>query len=513
MTEPTSSLEVERKLSVPSDFSIDDVAQSLEAVGRLQREKPRNLVAVYYDTDDYRLARARITLRRRTGGHDSGWHLKLPSDLYNGDGRHEVALPLKAGRPGSVPSALAGRLVALTGGAELKPLATQETRRLPITVLDAQGDPGVEVVDDTVSVTSGAQTGLSYRELEVEVLTNPQLLETTVRALTAAGATPAASMSKGVRALVGDTPLAPLVEPGSRPKPKHPASYAIAFALRTQVAAIIEQDQRIRAHLPDAVHQYRVAARRLRSVLQAFEPLVDPAWARLTRDELGWIASVLSQARDREVLEARLVEAVRNLPIDVDGAGALVTIQRHLDDELDAANATIDEVMASARYRDLMRALHAAAAAPPTSDEALGKASKVLPPLVEARWKKLRKDAERLHDELEGYDDHWHRARKSAKKARYTVEACVPVFGGPAKKLAKQLEAVTELLGEHQDASIAASLMQQLSTKSRGARATFAMGVLFAQQREQVRRCRVEFIRVWPRVSHREWRKWLETNS
>jgi CHAD domain-containing protein len=160
-----------------------------------------------------------------------------------------------------------------------------------------------------------------------------------------------------------------------------------------------------------------------------------------------------------------------------------------------------------------MRALHAAAAAPPTSDEALGKASKVLPPLVEARWKKLRKDAERLHDELEGYDDHWHRARKSAKKARYTVEACVPVFGGPAKKLAKQLEAVTELLGEHQDASIAASLMQQLSTKSRGARATFAMGVLFAQQREQVRRCRVEFIRVWPRVSHREWRKWLETNS
>jgi CHAD domain-containing protein len=279
------------------------------------------------------------------------------------------------------------------------------------------------------------------------------------------------------------------------------------------VSAIIEQDQRIRGQLPDAVHQYRVAARRLRSVLQAFEPLVDPQWAQALREELGWIASVLSQSRDREVLEARLVDAVRSLPIDVDGAGALVTIQRHLDGELDVANATIGEAMASLRYRDLMAALHAASALPPTTDAAQSKASKVLPPLVEARWKKLRKDGERLHDELEGHDDHWHNARKSAKKARYTVEACVPVFGGPAKKFAKQLESVTELLGEHQDASIAASLMQQLSTKARGTRSTFAMGVLFAQQRDQVRRCRIEFIKTWPRVSHAEWRKWLEVKS
>ncbi|MFL6181308.1 MAG: CHAD domain-containing protein [Actinomycetes bacterium] len=509
MTEPTSSLEVERKLTVPDDFSLNDVAQSLESVGRLQREKPRNLVAVYYDTDDYRLARSHITLRRRTGGDDSGWHLKLPSDLANGNGRQEVALPLDAGRPGSVPEALVGRLVALTGGAQLKPLATQETRRLPITVIDDQGAPGVEVVDDSVSVTTGPQTGLAYREIEVEVLTNPKLLEETVRTLTAAGAMPATSMSKGVRALVGDVQLPPLVDAGPRPKPKDPASDAIAYSLRTQVAAIIEQDQRIRGHLPDAVHQYRVAARRLRSVLQAFESLVDEQWARAMRAELGWIASVLSQARDREVLEARLVDAVRNLPIDVDGAAALVTIERHLKQELDVANATIDEVMASPRYRDLMIALHAASVVAPTTPEAQEKASAVLPPLVEARWKKLKRDARRLHDELEGHDDHWHQARKSAKKARYTVEACVPVFGGPAKRFAKELESVTELLGEHQDASIAASLMQQLSTTARGARATFAMGVLFAQQREQVGRCRNEFIDIWPRVGHPEWRKWL----
>ena len=40
---------------------------------------------------------------------------------------------------------------------------------------------------------------------------------------------------------------------------------------------------------------------------------------------------MLGEARDREVLEARLLDAIRALPADVDGAAALVVIQTHLD--------------------------------------------------------------------------------------------------------------------------------------------------------------------------------------
>jgi CHAD domain-containing protein len=431
----------------------------------------------------------------------------------NGDGRREVSLPLRAGRAGQVPSALVKSLVAITGGAELRPLATQQTRRLPLSVVSDAGDTAVEIVDDAVTVTEGAQAGSAYREIEVEVLADAELFEPAVRVLTDAGAQPAASPSKGVRALVGDATLPPLIDPGSRPKPKDPAADAVAFHLRTQVAAIIEQDQRVRQRLPDAVHQYRVAARRLRSVLQAFSPLVDDAWGRALRDELGWAASVMGQSRDREVLEARLLDAVRALPVDVDGAAALVLIQRHLGAELDQANAGIDEALASERYATLMAALHQSAEQPPTTDLADDKASRVLPPLVEASWHKLEKQARRLHDEMEGHDDHWHRTRIVAKRARYTVEASVPVFGRLAKKLARQLETVTELLVEHLDAAIAAGLMQQLSTTARGSRAIFAMGVLYAQQRERVQRCRFEFVETWPRVSHSEWRSWLEPKS
>jgi len=141
MSEPTNATEVERKLTVPTSFSLEDVVEPLSALGGLQRERVRKLVAVYYDTDDFRLARAHVTLRRRTGGTDSGWHLKLPPDGMNGDGRREVTLPLRAGRPGSVPSALANQIVAITGGAELRPLATQKTTRIPVTLLDARPDP------------------------------------------------------------------------------------------------------------------------------------------------------------------------------------------------------------------------------------------------------------------------------------------------------------------------------------------------------------------------------------
>lgn len=508
-TELAESVEIERKLTVPVAFSLDDITEPLSAIGTVQRARARSLVAVYYDTDDYRLARAKVTLRRRTGGNDSGWHLKLPSSGLNGDARYEVTLPLRAGRPGQVPSTLTDAVVAITGGSELKPLATQRTKRIPLVVLDDSGQPGVEIVDDSVTIVDGTQAGTEYREFEVEALASTALLEGAVRVLTEAGAAPSASASKGVRALVGDEPLSPLIDPGARPKPKDSAADAVAFHLRTQVAAIIEQDQRIRRHLPDAVHQYRVAARRLRSMLQAFAPLVEAEWARSMRSELGWIASTLSQSRDREVLEQRLVAAVRSLPSDIDGVGALVAIQKHLDAELDEANATIEGAMTSDRYRDLMAALHAAASVAPTTSLAKGKAAKVLPPLVQASWNKLDKQARRLHREMDGHDDHWHRTRIVAKKARYTVEACVPVFGGPAKKFAKQLETVTELLGEHQDAAIAASVVEQLAAQTRGSRSAFALGVVFAQQREQVVSCRREFVDAWPRVSHDEWRGWL----
>ena len=89
--------EVENKYEVPVDFTVDD-RLAVDGV-RLGEPARHELSAIYYDTADLRLAADKVALRRRTGGHDAGWHVKR----YRGQGeRDEVQLPL--GRGGAIPA-------------------------------------------------------------------------------------------------------------------------------------------------------------------------------------------------------------------------------------------------------------------------------------------------------------------------------------------------------------------------------------------------------------------------
>lgn len=508
MIESSTVHEVERKFAVDGAFALPDL--TLSGARAISKQPTVTLTATYYDTEDLRLARFGVTLRRRTGGADAGWHLKLPT---GDDSRDEVQLPLASGRPGRVPDELANLVLGLTRGAPLAARATQRTRRNATNVSGRSSVVDLEVVDDRVSITDGPMKGQKYREVEVEVMANAELLPVISTLLLDAGAGPSPSKSKGVRAVAGDSPLDPVVAHPERARPKDPAALAVTSHLRTHVRALLAQDPRVRRSLPDAVHQFRVAARRIRSGLQAFAPLVDDAWARHLRAELGWIAGVLGAARDREVLESRLFANIRELPGDLDRAAAFVAVQDHLEAQLATANSAIADALRSPRYFALLDTLVAAAAEPPTTPAAAEPASRTLPPLVNKRWKRLAREANRLHDEIQGHDDHWHQTRITAKKARYSVEACVPVFGSPARKLAKQLETVTELLGEHQDCAIAADTVRELVTKDTGPQAAFALGALYDLQRRRVQEIRHEFVGAWPRISHSEWRKWLKVSG
>jgi CHAD domain-containing protein len=247
----------------------------------------------------------------------------------------------------------------------------------------------------------------------------------------------------------------------------------------------------------------------LRSGLQAFAPLVDQEWAKEVRAELGWVAGAMGAARDREVLEGRLVAGLRALSPSIDRAAGLVVVQDTLDAERLAAAAFGREALMSPRYLRLLDTLIAAAAQPPTTRRAKRPASQVLPALVNARWATLERAARRLADELEGHDDHWHRTRIDAKKARYTVEAVTPVFGAPAKAFAQQLARVTDLLGRHQDCAIAADTVAAMLGRDTGPRAAFALGALYEQQRAELRGVRREFLALWPEIAQPRWRRWL----
>jgi inorganic triphosphatase YgiF len=192
-------LEIEQKFDVDTGFE----RPAFGGLAGVSADEPvlHHLSATYFDTADGRLAASKITLRRRTGGTDAGWHLKLPE----GSGaRREVHAPLgQAGEP--VPEVLAARVAEVTGGQPLAPIATLDTERTVVTLHGSDGRVVAEVADDVVTgrrLKPGGGAELRWREVEVEVpAADPPLQQAAADALLAAGARPAGHGSKLARVL------------------------------------------------------------------------------------------------------------------------------------------------------------------------------------------------------------------------------------------------------------------------------------------------------------------------
>jgi len=200
-------IETERKYDVDAGFVLPDLAG---AGGSVSMAPPdvQLLEATYFDTDDLRLIAAHITLRRRTGGDDAGWHIKLP---VGGDTRREVHFPL--GPPDLVvPGQIAAEVARWSGGTPLRPVARLETRRTVRRLVSESGEVLAEVADDQVTGSRPDPADLgtwrvqdTWREVEVELKSGtPDLLDAAAAGLAAAGATPSRSASKLARVLYGE---------------------------------------------------------------------------------------------------------------------------------------------------------------------------------------------------------------------------------------------------------------------------------------------------------------------
>ena len=512
MVQPGVHREIERKLEVPARFRVPSLA-GLGGVAEARQLPTLRLSAVYYDTADLRLARNHITLRRRVGGHDDGWHLKLPVVSKAHSARSEVAtrdelhLPLTtANRP---PAALEQMVLGVTRGAALRPVATLRNERRPIELVDADGRPLAELTDDRVTVLRSGKVTDRFRELEIEAAAGRTLddIEPIVEALIAAGATASGFASKAGRALGEQAAAPPDIVRRGKVRPDDPAAAAITAHMARHAAALVHADLWVRRGLPDGVHQMRVAARQLRSGLRTFGPLLDSDWAKGLRDELGWLAGELGAARDLEVQEARLCNALLGLPIPAaDAEAALAVVHAKFSADESAAVQGVHDALDAERYRALLESLVEASRAPRLAPAAERPSGEVLLPLVVRSWRRLQRDADELR--RKGPDTEWHAVRLRAKQTRYALDAVAPVFGAPAKEWAKQLVRITELLGNHQDAAIAAETTHVLAAGADGT-VGFVLGLLHDEQRAEVAASRKEFLKVWPEVAHARWRRWM----
>src|SRR5438876_138591 len=391
---------------------------------------------VYFDTPDLRLARWGVSLRRRAG---EGWTLKLaePPSTPGKPNTTVLARQELTFQGGAKPPEAALEVVrAYVRKAELAPVARLSTIRRRVRLVGINGARIAEVVDDEVSVRDGRRVAARFREIEVEVAGadgNQAVVVPLVERLRAAGAGAPDPTPKHVRALGPRAMEPPEVAP-LLVTPDSPAREVIRSVLSESVAAILRNDPLVRATKdPEAVHQARVATRRLRSHMRTFGPLLEPEWTDPLRSELGWLAMALGAVRDREVLLDRLRERAKSLPAsDARSASSLLHL---LELEIESLRKKLYGELDSQRYVDLLESLVAAAHSPITTLDADQPASQVLPPLATGPWRRLRSAVRQLPEQPT--DPELHRIRILAKRARYAAEAVAPVVGEGAIAFAR----------------------------------------------------------------------------
>jgi CHAD domain-containing protein len=507
-------LEEERKFQAEAGFQLPDLSDRLPAGGDVVAREPKTLTATYYDTADLRLARAGVSLRHRRGD-DQPWTVKLPADVPGV--RREIS---RTGRAGSPPKELVALVTAYSRGAPLAPAAVVRTVRRAYDLRDGDGRVLAELADDDVSVLDGRTVRMTFREIEVERKEgDSDVLARVGAALSDAGATEGDFTPKHVRAL-GPAAAGPPDLPADDPLPDDPtAGDVVAAAIRRGVGRVVAHDPLVRLGVPTedgdtAVHQMRVGCRRMRSDLRTFGPLLERAWADKLRDELSWIAGVLGAARDAEVLRARLERTASADPIDPPDPESVGRIDAELAARHERALAAVDEAMRSPRYQALLDLLVDAARQPRLSSRAATPAGDLLPRLVSRPWHRLAYGAKGVDGAADldqsAADERWHAVRINGKKARYAVDAVAPVTGGPAEKLAKALSRVQNLLGEHQDAAVAAHTWVDVARmQPDDLMLAVTAGRLYERERAAIREARAAFPAAWREAADPKRTAWL----
>jgi CHAD domain-containing protein len=474
------SLERERKLSVGRGFRLPDLQGT--------PFPPRLLTSTYFDTEGYRLATAGITLRRRVEQRRGCWQLKLPCP----EGRLEVEAPGRAEQP---PPQLLDPLFAHLRGTAVARVVTMRTWRTGVRISD-NDHPVAEVVLDAVSVLVDRHVVMHFREVEIELLDGDEtVLDRLEDRLRQAGAGEHDGRPKMFRAL--DLPLQKPVPPVP---PDAPIIDHLRALLSAQVASWLRHDPLVRiGKSVEAVHQMRVATRRLRALLRAARPLLVPEWSEQVRSELSWLAGVLGPARDLDVLieyfqqELATLERRETPPV------------RRLIQKLKRDRASVQEDLVSTLRTDrYLAALDLA--------EAGSRQPQVIPSdvslheIAAAEFRKLRKAVRALPEHSS--DEELHRVRIKVKRARYAAELAETTIGRQASRFIQRSKDLQDILGMHQDAVVAEGRVRSYLDGSQSRVAAFAAGRMVERQHQRKLQARRQFAATWKRLEKRGKKAW-----
>lgn len=440
---------------------------------------PRVFTSTYFDSKQHRLGKLGLTLRKRVEGAKGIWQLKIPS----GKDRIELAIESRSRR---IPLLFRDLLTAFFRHEEPVQVGKLRTRRTRIGIQEG-GTIIAEISRDSVALLREQKIIRRFEEIELELKEGGRSrLKPIRKALQKAGAVEKVLQPKIFQAL--SLPY-PVMFPSANTETS-PTDH-IRTRLHRQFCQMLLHDPGTRlGRDSEALHQMRVATRRLRAILRATRPFFEPVWNTTLRQEIGWIGSLLGEVRDWDVLlEFFRREFSERFARD---QHAFQTILRHFEESRSIARSRLLDGLRSERYLELLNLLESSLRQLPFQPD---------PPTIAAL---ARKAFGKLEDFIHASETRFpsndlHRTRILLKRARYTVELAEPFLDKSAKRFLRRAKLLQELLGEHQDAVVAEERLLAVKPRSRGTSVAFVSGAIL----ERLRTGREEVCRRIPR----EWKK------
>lgn len=430
-------------------------------------DESRELISVYFDTPDQALRKAGASLRvREHKGH-------RVQTLKRGEGlvREEHEAPIE----GLAPDPELGPLPHLTPrGADLRPVFNVRVSRRQRSFHYHGAE--IELALDQGEVGSGDQTS-PICEVELELKSGPPAaLFQLARELSAAAPLFLAFESKAARghALVsGRAPAA--AHHGETVELSKDCAVAEAFEAVAghALAQIAANAASLRtAPGPEAVHQLRVGARRLRSALSTFGPALEDEGLAAVKADFKWLAHACDQVRNLDVFADEILQPAEASGVHPPGLGAL---RKAVDVVRRRAWTRAGRTAASERFRTLMIDATAWVETGAWRDQDAAKAPAL--DFADRALTHRRKRLAKHRDAAGGADDAArHHLRIEAKKLRYAAEDLGGLYGRkPVRRYLDDLKALQEVLGELNDLATAEPLLAGLDLP---ADAAFAAGEL-----------------------------------
>lgn len=280
--------------------------------------------------------------------------------------------------------------------------------------------------------------------------------------------------------------------------PHDAAGSAAQTAIHRHLEALLKHEPGALSGDVEAIHQVRVATRRLRAALQLFGPFLSAPKPEMLREELAWIAFTAGAVRELDVSEEVIRACAKK--IHVEAGKNLDPLWRHLKACRHNEHRKLAAELRSARYHKLVRALGG-----PFSINARGDAplAAVAVDLVRPIVHKMVAAGEKA--EAKPAAATLHRLRVSLKRSRYALEMLRPLAGRKLAKPLERLEAMQEVLGRYHDAVVAAGVIEKWADEVTVASgAALAAGALVESLRRREQKLGFRSVAHWHKIDGRD---------